>query len=65
MHLPYRNTGTGSGLPTAKKVDYRRDELTIFKHTDAEVPGGPDPAPLRRFVQFQCVVGSTAYGLPD
>jgi uncharacterized protein len=42
---------------------YRRAELTIFKHTDAEVPGGPDVLALRRFVIFRCVVGSTAYGL--
>ena len=46
-----------------KEVTYRRDELTIFKHTDAEVPGGPDPAPLWRFVQFRCIVGSKAYRL--
>jgi predicted nucleotidyltransferase len=42
---------------------YRRNELTIFKHTDAEVPGGPDPAALQGFVIFRCIVGSTAYGL--
>ncbi len=42
---------------------YRRNELTIFKHTDAEVPGRPDPAALQRFVIFRCIVGSTAYGL--
>jgi len=42
---------------------YRRSELTIFKHTDAEVPGGPATADLQRFVIFRCIVGSTAYGL--
>ncbi len=42
---------------------YRRNDLTIFKHTDAEVPGGPAPADLERFVSFCCIVGSTAYGL--
>lgn len=42
---------------------FHRNELTIFKHTDAEVPGGPEPEFLRRYVQFQCVVGSRAYGL--
>jgi predicted nucleotidyltransferase len=42
---------------------YRRNELTIYKHTDAEVPGGPDAATLQSFVIFRCVVGSTAYGL--
>jgi uncharacterized protein len=42
---------------------YRRTELTIFKHADAEVPNGPDAAELQRFVIFRCIVGSTAYGL--
>ena len=41
----------------------RREELTIFKHTDAEVPGLSSPETLHRFVIFRCVVGSTAYGL--
>jgi predicted nucleotidyltransferase len=42
---------------------FRRGELTIFKHTEAEIPGPPDPTELYRFVIFRCVVGSTAYGL--
>ena len=42
---------------------FHRTELTIFKHADAEVPGGPDTASLFKFVQFRCVVGSRAYGL--
>jgi hypothetical protein len=42
---------------------YHRNELTIFKHTDAEIPGEPDAAALQRFVIFRCIVGSTAYGL--
>jgi hypothetical protein len=42
---------------------YRRSDLTIFKHTDAEVPGAPESAMLQRFVIFRCIVGSTAYGL--
>jgi hypothetical protein len=42
---------------------YRRNQLTIFKHTDAEVPGGPAAATLHQFVIFRCIVGSTAYGL--
>jgi hypothetical protein len=41
----------------------QRNGLTIFKHTDEEIPGMPDPSDLRRFVIFQCIVGSTAYGL--
>jgi hypothetical protein len=42
---------------------YGRGELTIFKHTGAEVPGGPGAADLEGFVIFRCIVGSTAYGL--
>ncbi len=45
------------------EATYRRNELTIFKHSDGEIPGGVDPTSLRRFVQFQCIVGSKAYGL--
>jgi uncharacterized protein len=42
---------------------FSRHDLTIFKHTEAEIPGGPKPVSLRKFVIYQCVVGSTAYGL--
>jgi uncharacterized protein len=42
---------------------FSRHDLTIFKRTDAQVPGGPDESSLRRFVIFRCVVGSMAYGL--
>jgi hypothetical protein len=42
---------------------FGRHDLTIFKHTDAEVPGAPDAAALRQFVVYRCIVGSTAYGL--
>ena len=42
---------------------FRRADLTIFKHVQAEVPGGPDSTDLYRFVIYRCVVGSTAYGL--
>jgi predicted nucleotidyltransferase len=44
---------------------YRRGNLTIFKHADAEIPLGPDSEELQRFVIFRCVVGSTAFGLND
>ena len=46
-----------------KEDGYRRSELTIFKHADSDVPGGPDAVELQRFVIFRCIVGSTAYGL--
>jgi predicted nucleotidyltransferase len=42
---------------------FPRNQLTIFKHTDAVIPGAPEPVSLHRFVIFRCVVGSTAYGL--
>jgi hypothetical protein len=44
---------------------YRRGDLTIFKHTDAEIPPGAASEDLRRFVIFRCIVGSTAFGLGD
>jgi len=43
--------------------NYRRNEFTVFKHTDAEVPSVPLAADLQRFVIFRCIAGSTAYGL--
>jgi predicted nucleotidyltransferase len=42
---------------------FRRTDLTIFKHTDAEIPGPLDPNKLHRFIVFRCIVGSTAFGL--
>jgi hypothetical protein len=42
---------------------FRRADLTIYKHVQAEVPGAPDSADLSRFVIYRCIVGSTAYGL--
>lgn len=48
-----------------KEDSFRRNELTIFKHTDSDVPGGPDATALLPFVIFRCIVGSTAYGLND
>lgn len=44
---------------------FRRSELSIFKHADAEVPGEPEAVELRRYVQFRCIVGSRAYGLDN
>src|SRR5205814_9716567 len=42
---------------------FRRIDLTIFKHVQDEVPGGPDATDVYPFVIYRCVVGSTAYGL--
>ena len=47
----------------APEESFRRDELTIFKHVQAEVPDGPDSGDLYPFVIYRCIVGSTAYGL--
>ncbi|HME11166.1 MAG TPA: nucleotidyltransferase domain-containing protein, partial [Bryobacteraceae bacterium] len=49
-------------FPDGAEDTFRRNELTIFKHTEAEVPGGLD-VDLYPFVIYRCVVGSTAYGL--
>ncbi|MBC7928767.1 MAG: nucleotidyltransferase domain-containing protein [Bryobacteraceae bacterium] len=40
-----------------------RADLRIFKHVQAEIPLVVDPAGLLKFVQYRCIVGSTAYGL--
>jgi hypothetical protein len=42
---------------------FSRPDLTIFKHVQADIPGGVDSADLYRFVMYRCIVGSTAYGL--
>lgn len=44
---------------------YRRSDLTIFRHSDAEIPLGLESLNLHRFVIFRCIVGSTAFGLND
>jgi hypothetical protein len=44
---------------------FHRNELSIFKHADADVPGKPETGSLRRYIQFCCIVGSRAYGLDD
>lgn len=46
-----------------REESFRRAELAIFRHAQALVPGGPEPADLMGFVIYRCVVGSTAYGL--
>ena len=45
------------------EAGFRRDQLSIFKHADAEIPGAPTPDALRRYVIFRSIIGSTAYGL--
>jgi hypothetical protein len=43
--------------------NFFRNELTIFKHADAEIPLQDNSDDLMPFVIFRCIVGSTAYGL--
>ena len=50
-------------FPDGVEESFRRADLTIFKHVQAGVPGGPDSTNLYRFVIYRCIVGSTAYGL--
>ena len=52
-------------FPEGIEESIKRSELTIFKHVQAEIPGGADPTTLHRFVQYRCIVGSTAYGLSN
>jgi predicted nucleotidyltransferase len=50
-------------FPDGTQASFNRADLSIFKHAQAETPGGPEPADLLRFVLYRCVVGSQAYGL--
>src|SRR5262249_25715937 len=50
-------------FPDGGQETFKRADLTIFKHAQAETPGAPDTTELLRFVLSRCVVGSTAYGL--
>jgi hypothetical protein len=42
---------------------FRRTDLSIFKHVQAEVPCGSDSTDLYQFVIYRCIVGSSAYRL--
>lgn len=42
---------------------FLRSDLAIFKHAQAEIPGGAGASELYRFVIYRAIVGSTAYGL--
>ncbi len=50
-------------FPDGPDQTFGRADLTIFKHVQADVPGGPESSDLYRFVLYRCIVGSTAYGL--
>jgi hypothetical protein len=50
-------------FPEGNESDFSRTDLTIYRHTLAEVPLAVDPASLLPYVQYRCIVGSTAYGL--
>ena len=57
------STAIASDSRTDPRRVFRRADLTIFKHVQAEVPGGSDSSDLYPYVIYRCVVGSTAYGL--
>jgi hypothetical protein len=50
--------GTAYDSPTGKEDSYHRNELTIFKHTEAGVPGRAWRVRLQDFVIFRYIVGS-------
>ncbi len=54
-------------LPDGREVRLRRDALRIRKAHQREgaLPPPPDPASLRPYIIYRCVVGSRAYGLDD
>lgn len=75
LTAPGGHVGVIVHTPTAPEHSYRvrfaeghegsfkRTDLTIFKHVQAELPDRPDSSDLYRFVLYRCIVGSTAYGL--
>jgi len=40
-------------FPDGGQESFKRADLTIFKHAQAEAPGGPDAADLLRFVLYR------------
>jgi hypothetical protein len=50
-------------FPEGDESDYPRSALTIYRHALAEIPLAVDPITLLPYVQYRCIVGSTAYGL--
>src|SRR5207244_2499809 len=50
-------------FPAGEEQMFRRDELTVFRHEQADIPLGADINSLYRFVAYRCIVGSRAYGL--
>ena len=42
---------------------YSRQELTIYRQDQSQIPGGTNQAELLPYVAYRCIVGSTAYGL--
>jgi hypothetical protein len=54
-------------LPDGRELTLRRAQLSIRKAHQREgvLPAPPDPASLRPYIIYRCVVGSQAYGLAD
>jgi hypothetical protein len=50
-------------FPDGREESFRRGQLTIFRQEQSDVPAFYETTELFEFVQYRCVVGSTAYGL--
>ncbi|HJZ96709.1 MAG TPA: nucleotidyltransferase domain-containing protein [Candidatus Solibacter sp.] len=50
-------------FPDGDEAEFPRSDLTIYRHAMAEIPLSIDAESLLPYVQYRCVVGSTAYGL--
>ena len=50
-------------FPEGDEGAFQRSDLTIYRHALAEIPLAIDAESLLPYVQYRCVVGSTAYGL--
>ncbi|MEO7649503.1 MAG: nucleotidyltransferase domain-containing protein [Bryobacteraceae bacterium] len=50
-------------FPEGGEAAFHRDELTIFRQVQNDLPLESYAAELKRFVLYRCIVGSRAYGL--
>ena len=50
-------------FPEGQLEPHYRGDLTVYRHEMEELAGEIDPATLRPYILYSCVVGSRAYGL--
>ena len=50
-------------FPEGQLATHYRGDLTVYRHEMEELAGEIDPATLRPYILYSCVVGSRAYGL--